>query len=195
MTRCLNCGAERDEDVCAACGLDSSAAEFSFHRTLLNRTAFFLLGAIAFVTASGRYPPLDIDRILIFIGVFFFVTLAVAIWLERRAQKHAELEALKRVYFGLIPVPWLLALLLFMNGAMDNGKPEIVLSRVVAKFAMRGPVPNRRLIVTPWREGDKFEHIAVNRFDYDQFADGDPVEIRLGGGIVGIPWVESVSRP
>src|SRR5580658_1761116 len=108
MTRCLNCGAERDDEVCELCGMDSAAAEFSLRRTMLNRTAFFLLGAIAFITASGRYPALDLDRILIFIGVLFFLTLAVAVWVERRAQKHAEVEALKRVYFGLIPVPWLL---------------------------------------------------------------------------------------
>ena len=149
MTRCLNCGAEREGDVCEFCGMDSSAAEFSLRRTMLNRTAIFLLGAIAFITASGRYPALDLDRILIFIGVLFFITLAIAVWVERRAQKHVEVEALKRVYFGLVPVPWLLAGLLIVNGAFDKRTPEVVMSRVVGKFSMPGPVPNRRLIVAP----------------------------------------------
>lgn len=72
MTRCLNCGADRNADVCEACGLGSAAAEFSLRSKLLNRTALFLLGAIAFVAASGRYPALDLDGILIFIGVLFF---------------------------------------------------------------------------------------------------------------------------
>ena len=58
MTRCLNCGAERDTDVCDSCGLNSSAAEFSLRKRLLNRTAIFLLGALAFVVAAMRYPPL-----------------------------------------------------------------------------------------------------------------------------------------
>jgi hypothetical protein len=195
MTRCLNCGAEREEEVCESCGMDPSAAEFSLRRTMLNRTAFFLLGAIAFITASGRYPALDLDRILIFIGVLFFATLAIAVWVERRAQKHAEVEALKRVYFGLVPVPWLLAVLLFMNGALDKAAPEVVMSRVVGKFSMPGPVPNRRLIVAPWRSGDTYEHISVTRFDYDQFRNGDTVEIHVGQGVVGIPWVQSVLRP
>ena len=105
MTRCLNCGADRNADVCDACGLGSAAAEFSLRSKLLNRTALFLLGAIAFVAASGRYPALDLDGILIFIGVLFFLTLGVAIWVERRALRHAEVEALKRVYYGLIPIP------------------------------------------------------------------------------------------
>ena len=72
MTRCLNCGAERFNDTCDACGLNSFAAEFSLRRKLLNRTAMFLVGALAFVVASGRYPALELDGILIFIGVVFF---------------------------------------------------------------------------------------------------------------------------
>ena len=75
MTRCLNCGAERDADICAACGLASAAAEISLRLKLLNRTAVFLLGALAFVVASARYPALELDGILIFIGVLFFLTL------------------------------------------------------------------------------------------------------------------------
>src|SRR6202035_5497691 len=156
MTRCLNCGSEREADVCAFCGLNSSAAEFLLRRKLLNRTAIFLLGALAFVVASGRYPALELDGILIFIGVMFFLTLGVAIWVERRALRHAEVEALKRVYYGLVPLPWLLATLLLANGALDHTPPQIETARVVGKFAMRGPVPSRRLIVNSWREDRRF---------------------------------------
>ena len=88
MTRCLNCGAERDADTCEACGLGTLAAEYSLRRKLLNRTGIFLLGSIAFVVAAGRYPALDLDSILIFIGVVFFLTLGLAIWVERRALRH-----------------------------------------------------------------------------------------------------------
>src|ERR1700726_882191 len=162
MTRCMNCGAERHADTCGSCGLGSSAAEFLLRKNLLNRTGLFLLGAIAFVAASGRYPALDLDGILIFIGVLFFLTLGVAIWVERRALRHAEVEALKRVYYGLVPLPWLLATLLLANGALDNSLPRIERVRVVGKFAMHGPVGNRRLIVGSWRAGSRFERIPVD---------------------------------
>ena len=195
MTRCLNCGADRNADVCEACGLGSAAAEFSLRSKLLNRTALFLLGAIAFVAASGRYPALDLDGILIFIGVLFFLTLGVAIWVERRALRHAEVEALKRVYYGLIPIPWLLALLLLANGALDRTPAQIETARVVGKFAMRGPVPSRRLIVNSWREDRRFERVPVDPGDFDRFATGDVVEVHVKGGLVGIPWVSGVSRP
>src|SRR6202034_3846997 len=84
MTRCLNCGAERDVDQCEACGLSSTAAEMSLRQKLLNRTAIFLVGAIAFVAASERYPALELDGILIFIGILFFLTLGLAVWVEGR---------------------------------------------------------------------------------------------------------------
>ena len=75
---------------------------------------------------------------------------------ERRILKHQEVEVLKRLYYGLIPVPWLLALVLFGNGAFDSSKPQIEPARVIGKFAMMGPVPSRRLIVSSWREDRSF---------------------------------------
>jgi hypothetical protein len=192
MTRCLNCGAERDADVCDACGLNSSAAEFSLRKRLLNRTAFFVLGALAFVTASNRYPPLDLDGILIFIGVLFFLTLGLAILLERRALRHLEVEALKRIYYGLIPVPWILGGLMLANGALDRLPPQIQEARVEGKFSMGGALPSRRLIVSSWREGHRVERIPVDRVNFDTFSRGDVVEVKLEDGLVGIPWVVDV---
>ena len=194
MTRCLNCGAERQADVCEACGLNSVAAEFTLRRRLLNRTAFFVLGALAFVAASGRYPPLELDGVLIFIGILFFLTLGLAIWLERRALRHAEVEALKRIYYGLIPLPWLLAVLLLANGALDRSPPQSQPARVIGKFAMAGALPSRRLVVTSWREGHRLERIPVDRGDFDRFNRGDFVAVEVEDGLVGIPWVAGVSR-
>lgn len=195
MTRCLNCGAERETDVCDFCGLSSSAAEFLLRRKLLNRTAVFLVGGLAFVATSGRYPALELDAILIFIGALFFLTLGVGIWVEKRALQHTEVEALKRIYYGLIPIPWLLAALLLGNGALDKAPPHIEQTRIIGKFAMPGPVPSRRLVVRSWREENRVERIPVDRQDFDAFTTGDLVQIRVEDGLVGIPWVAGVSRP
>lgn len=194
MTHCLNCGAERDADICEGCGLSVSAAELSLRSKLLNRTGMFLLGAITFVVASGRYPALELDGILIFIGVVFFVTLGLAIWLERRALRHEEVETLKRAYYGLIPLPWLLAALLYGNGALDTSKVHAERARVISKFSMPGPIPSRRLIVTSWRDGHHLERIPVDRVDFDRFTNGDVVDVQMKDGLVSIPWVSGVSR-
>lgn len=194
MTRCLNCGAERVQDVCDSCGLPSSTAELVLRKRLLNRTAVFLLGAIAFVAASVRYPALELDGILIFIGILFFLTLGLAIWVERRALKHQEVEAMKRIYYGLVPVPLLLALVMVANGALDSSHPETESTRVIGKFSMPGPIPMHRLIVNSWRDGQGVERLAVDLQDFERFNPGDSIDVKLGGGLIGIPWVKGVTR-
>ena len=124
-----------------------------------------------------------------------FLTLGLAMWVERCALRHAEVEALKRVYYGLIPLPWLLAALLLANGALDRAPVQLETAKIVGKFSMRGPMPSRRLIVTSWREGRRVERVAVDRRDFDRFGVGDLVEVRVGQGLVGIPWVAGISRP
>jgi hypothetical protein len=192
MTRCLNCGADRETEVCESCGLNSSAAEFALRKTLLNRTAIFALGALAAVAAATRYPPLELDGILIFIGVLFFLTLGLAILVERRALRHLEVEALKRIYFGLVPVTWILAFMIWTNGALDRAPAQMHEALVEGKFSMGGALPSRRLVVTSWRDGHRIERIPVDRVNFDTFSRGDVAEIKVQSGLVGIPWVGDV---
>src|SRR5229473_912200 len=120
MTRCLDCGSERTADQCPSCGLTSAAAEVMFRHRLLKRTAVFLAGSLAFPYVSQIYPPLELDWILVFFGLIFFLALTLAVILDRRAQNRRELEVLKRIYSGFIPLPWILSATLLVNGALDS---------------------------------------------------------------------------
>ena len=194
MTHCLDCGAERDADQCPACGLTSAAAELVLRRRLVKRTAIFLVGIIVFVGASQVFAPLEIDAIQIFGGIVFFCSLALGYWIDYRARKHGEIEVMKRIYFGMIPVPWIFAVLLFLNGKLDNSRPIRVPAMVVGKVAT-GMLPrSRRLVVTSWRYNRRFEHIAVDQNDFDRFQRGDDITIQVQNGAVGIPWVYGVFR-
>src|SRR5271169_5186491 len=122
MTRCFDCGAERISDQCPACGLTTAAAELVFRRRLVNRTAVFLVGSLAFPYVSQIYPPLDLDLMLVFFGLLFFLALTIAVIMERWARQHEEIEVLKRIYAGFITLPWILAATLFMNGRLDSQK-------------------------------------------------------------------------
>ncbi len=195
MTRCLNCGAERDADQCLACGLTSAAAEVMLRRRLVWRTAWFLVGAILFVPVSQAFPPLEIDGILIFVGILFFVVLGLGMWMVDRARRRQEIEVLKRVYFGFLPVPWILAALLFVNGKFDTTPPERRTTSVVGKFNMPGMLRTQRLVVVSWREGRRIERVSVSRDDYDRFQIGNPVVVEVQQGMAGIPWVYAVYRP
>ena len=86
-----------------------------FRHRLLKRTALFLAGSLAFPYVSQIYPPLELDWILVFFGLIFFLALTLAVILDRRARNRQELEVLKRIYTGFIPLPWILAATLFLN--------------------------------------------------------------------------------
>src|SRR5437660_1820444 len=189
MTRCVDCGSERIADQCPSCGLTSAAAEVMFRRRLLKRTAIFLAGSLAFPYVSQIYPPLDLDLMLVFFGVLFFVALAIAVILERRARNHLELEVLKRVFAGFIPLPWILAAVLFLNGKLDSQKnvtyhPTVVVSR----YNMPGIVCGTRgLFVRCWGEGQGIERLGGDLDDYDGFRAGDSASVRVAPGEPGIP--------
>ncbi len=196
MTHCLDCGSERTTDQCPSCGLTSAAAEVMFRRRLVFRTAIFLLGSLAFPYISQIYPPLDIDLMLIFFGLIFFGVLFLAVVLERRARDRQEIEILKRIYAGFIPLPWILAATLFINGRLDAQKnityyPTTVEGRFNMKGIVRG---SRRLLVRSWRPGQHFERLAVDVDDFDRFLDGDAVEVAVEPGALGIPWYYGVYR-
>jgi hypothetical protein len=113
---------------------------------------------------------------------------------ERGARNHRDVETLKRIYFGFIPVPWLLAGLLFANGRLDTEPPQPHVVTVVSKFSMLGAVKNQRLVVASWREGRRFERLPVGRNDFDRFRAGDSIAVQIQPGALGIAWVNGVYR-
>ena len=155
---------------------------------------FLMLGALAFVVAGSQFPPLEIDGILIFVGLLFFLTLGLGMWVERRALQHAEVEALKR------------NLLWADSGAVAAGRvanrqwlagsrpSRILADQVISRVRMFGPLPSNRLVVRSWREGHNVERIPVTRTDFDRFHPNDEVVVKTGIGLVGIPWVVGVDR-
>jgi len=196
MTRCLDCGAERDSDQCPSCGLTSAAAELVFRRRLLLQTAIFLAGSLLFPYVSQIYAPLDLDAMLVFFGLVFFVALTLAVFLERRAHARQEIEVLKHLFMGLIPIPFILVTALFLNGRLDSPKhvtyhPASVYGRYQMKGVVRG---TRRLLVNSWREGHHVERLAVDSDDFDRFHDGDKVVVGVEPGALGIPWFYGVYR-
>ena len=196
MTRCLNCGSTRSSDQCPSCGLTSTAAEFLFRKRLILQLTFFLVGSLLFPYITQIYPPLDLDLMLVFFGVLFFIALTIAPILDRRARKHLEIEILKRIFAGFIPLPWILASAIFLNGKLDaNSRPVYVPERVEAKFLMKGLVRGtRRLVVQSWRPGQKVERLQVDSDDFNRFRVGDKIEVAIEPGVLGIPWVYGVYR-
>ncbi len=169
-----------------------------FRRRYLKRTAVFLAGSLAFPYVSQIYPPLDVDLMLVFYGLLFFAALTLAVILDRRARNRQELEVLKRIYAGFIPLPWILAATLFLNGKLDSPKNVSYHNTTVdGRYNMPGIVRgSRRLIVRSWpeRQGQRYERLAVDADDYDRFKPGDTVVVGVEPGALGIPWYYGVYR-
>jgi hypothetical protein len=196
MTRCLDCGSERTSDQCPSCGLTSAAAEVVFRRRLLMQMGIFLVGSLLFPTLSQVYPPLDLDAMLVFYGLLFFLALALAVILDRRAHARKEIELLKHLFTGLIPIPFILSAALFLNGKLDSPKNVSYHSTTVeGRYLMRGIVRGtKRVFVYSWRGGRKYERLAVDSDDYERFQMGDKVNVAVEPGALGIPWFYGVYR-
>jgi len=195
VNRCLDCGAERTADQCPSCGLTSAAAELVLRRRLIIRTGWFLVGALVFVSASQVFPPLDLDAMLIFVGIIFFVGLGLAVLIDQRARQRGDVEIFKRIFFGLVPLPWIVAVMLFSNGKFDTAPTKRISARVVGRFNMPGLLfKSRRLVVTSWRQGHEVERLPVGTFDFDRFRIGDDLFVGERSGLLGIPWVLELYR-
>jgi hypothetical protein len=192
--RCLNCDTVITGPVCEGCELTQTAASLVLRRKLILRTGLFLLGSMAFVAATYRFPPLETDGMLVFCGVVFFLGLGLAVWVERGALRGDQIAIRKRLFMTLVPVPWLLAGLLVVNAKLDTGPVRDYRTRVVGKFSMAAMVPTRRLVVYSWRAGHEFERVPVSRDEYSRFEVGQTVVVEIHPGI-GIPWVAGVVPP
>jgi hypothetical protein len=128
--------------------------------------------------------------------VVFFVALTLAVILDRRARERKEIELLKRIYQGFIPLPWIFTAIVFLNGRLDSPKNiEYHPTTVVGSFYMRGVVRgSRRLMVRSWREGQKVERLAVDNDDFERFKVGDQVVVAAEPGALGIPWYYGIYR-
>ena len=196
MNHCPDCGAPRTADQCASCGLTSAAAEVMFRRRLIKRLIVFLAGSLLFPYICQVYPPLDLDLMLVFFGVLFFIGLTIAIVLDLRARKHAEIEVLKRIFAGFVPLPLILSATLIVNGRLDSAKnlayiPTTVVQRDYMNGIVRG---TRRLLVRSWRPGQHVERLPVDSDDFDRFKVGDQIEVGIEPGALGIPWIYGVYR-
>ena len=195
MNHCPACGAERSAVLCDSCGLTQEAAEVVLRRRLILHTLAFLPGSLLFPFLSRLYPPLDLDAMLVFFGVLFFLAIFLVVLIDRRTRAHLEVELLKRIFFGLAPLPWVLGAALFLNGRLDSAKPQFHPSSVLSRFEMKGLVlGSRRLMVYSWRHGHRIERLAAEPDDFARFRDGDAVVVGVMPGALGIPWLYGVYR-
>jgi hypothetical protein len=112
------------------------------------------------VAASQVFSRLELDSIQILAASFFPVSRA-RLLIDYRARKHQEVEVMKRIYFGAIPVPWIS--LGFFSTESWTLAPHSGTCNRRRKAAILFLQPASLLLLA---NGTALEHIAVeNDFD------------------------------
>ena len=69
-----------------------------------------------------------------------------------------QLGSTPLAFMGYAWTPWILTVLLFVNGKFDAAPPRLETTSVGGKFSMPGLMRTQRLVVASWREGHPVGH-------------------------------------
>lgn len=157
---------------------------------------FLLLIPALFIAMMplGIYPPLDTRLPLGFIICAFLLSAVPRLvsFVQRKQGGTLGLWRGVATCSGL-SLP-LIGLLLFLNGRLDKSPRTEVRATVIQKIA---PVGYREaqytLIVDSWRPGKSLQDLNVGSRVFERAVVGRSVTVELRNGVLGIPWVESIS--
>ncbi len=192
--RCPNCNGPLEDDWCDACQMDLPGLRRAAFRRLISKLGIFLLGILALVPGTRIYPPLEIDRMFIFFGVLFVVTLGLVMWVEYQLRRDRPAEIGSRILRSLVIVPWILTGLLLANGRFDRDPPQQHQAQVAGTFRSAGMVMTDRLVLPSWRSGRRWERVAVSARFIAGIRPGDSVQVFIKPGLAGIAWVAGVEK-
>jgi hypothetical protein len=155
----------------------------------------FILGAFLFaVSVTGPYPLLRAGPALLCVAAVFIVAGKILF-------SNPKPERISFGYATLVLLPWLLAALILMNGALDP-EHEILHETVVVKQDFYSPWDV--LTVRSWRPGRSTEALYIKTgFSFNSgkwsytgafFMSGKPVVIGVKPGAFGIPWISRISQ-
>ena|SRR5579864_1260823 len=151
-------------------------------------TPVFLIGCIAIVLAFSQYPLVDIvTTAALFAAGFIFIALLLHAGRNENVSARYVLAAV---------LPWVIAGLLFANGALDNSEetrhPTTVVETSYAS-SYRSIGMRHSMVVQSWRPGRTTETVHVSAFQ-PFFHPGERITIGVKIGALGISWISSISR-
>ena len=141
------------------------------------------------------YGPLD-ENLFYVIGIILsFLPLLATVFVHKRAARAVDVGSLVPVSTALALAPTLLALVLFVNGAMDHSSAETHSQVVIRKAISRGRYSDSYHVeYSSWRANKSFEERDIPYEVYRQFQVGDPIAIDIHEGALGIPWMEPIHK-
>jgi hypothetical protein len=108
------------------------------------------------------------------------------------SNEHAEWWRRMYICSGLLLV--IIALLLSLNGRLDNSPLRQVRATVIRKAVVEGRYGNQYdVTVSSWRPARSVENLNVRSDVFERAVVGKTVIIELHKGFFGLPWIGRVS--
>jgi hypothetical protein len=150
------------------------------------------IGTGVFWVAINSYRPLNQTLSFGVLGVVLLAGGTVLVW----AAKYDDVDSSdsylpKARYVGVAFLPWLLAMALLLNAALDGSVPAQHRVAIVGKSesAVRHSVT-----VTSWRSGRSVEVIPVDAGLYSKLPQNGPIIVAVKPGLLKLPWVTGFER-
>ena len=149
-------------------------------------------GLFALILAVHFYQPLDHDYFYIAGVVLLFLPFGFQIYLKHRTKQVGGNESLNQVCKLLFFAPFLVAGIAAINGGLDHSLPEQRSSVITRKWISRGRHVNTYVIeCSSWR-GRAKEKLDIDRQTFAMLRPGEPINIEVHRGLLGIPWLGGV---
>ena len=150
-------------------------------------------GLVGTMLAIAAYRPLDRTRFLWIVLILFFAVIVLVAHVQQKARRGGDVSSLFPMVYWIACLPAVLALALWLNGALDHSAPETHQEVVTRKYASRGRSGTSYYIeFTSWRENRTVENVNLKYRQWVQFRVDDSILIDLQRGALGIAWIGDV---
>jgi hypothetical protein len=181
-----------------ASDLGQSAARPAPPGAPLSRVVFLFptVGLIGTMLAIAVYRPLDQTTFLWLSLILFFAIIILASHIQQKARRGGDVSSFFPMTYWLAFAPLVLALALWLNGALDPSVPETHRELVTRKYVAHGRRGRSSYYVefTSWRANRTTENVNIRYQLYRQIQVDDPILIDVHRGALAIAWIGAVRK-
>ncbi len=145
--------------------------------------------------ALSVYRPVN-QAAFLWLSLILFVAIIVLISrIQQKSKSGEDVSSFFPMIYWLACAPAVLALALWLNGALDRATPETHRELVTRKYVTHGRHgTGYYLEMTSWRPDRTTESVSVPRQEYMQIGVDDPILVDVHAGALAIPWIGAVRK-
>jgi hypothetical protein len=149
-------------------------------------------GFFAFVWATSVYRPVDYLLVFLLGGSSWLAVAFLISHVHEKSRRGEDVSSFFPMIYWLALTPAVVALALWVNGAMDHHPVESHREFVVGTFQGRS---SYYVDFTSWRAKRSTERAAIPYWQYQQFIflTDAPITVEIHPGALGIAWFGEIN--